>query len=446
VAGSYPAGDYPKTVTIKTTSSGATMRYTTNGTAPTESVGTLINGTSGTASVPAGATLKAIAYGGAYSDSTVASGVYTGQKVLTPSFSPFQADGWNVYPATIINITISTATSGATIYYTNDGSDPDTGSLHINASSGTISTGTLGYRTFKAMAVKSNCPNSDISGAYYYREADDPTPSPTPLPKCVTPTFNPVGAPYPAGDYPKAITLQTTTSGAVIYYTTNGIDPTHSSAKINGTSGTVNASSGQTIKAIASKPATNTDSEVASSGKYTTAGVVDTPALDEASYTGCDSAPVTVAMTTNTTGATIRWTVGSTPPSKTYGNIYSAPIKITPTTTGVTLRAMAYKTGMTDSAMATGTYELWPASDCGGGGGNQSEQPPEENGTTTTPVYGANGNLTTGLDGSTYTYDSMNRLTSASNGGVTVNYYYDGLNRQVARTVNGAAIYSVYDG
>jgi hypothetical protein len=37
----------------------------------------LINGTSGTASVASGVTLKAIAYGGNYSDSFIASGAYT---------------------------------------------------------------------------------------------------------------------------------------------------------------------------------------------------------------------------------------------------------------------------------------------------------------------------------------------------------------------------------
>lgn len=60
---------------------------------------------------------------------------------------------------------------------------------------------------------------------------------------------------------------------------------------------------------------------------------------------------------------------------------------------GCDLRAMAYKTGMTDSAITAGTYELWPASDCGGGGGNQSEPP---DGSATAPVYGANGNMATG--------------------------------------------------
>jgi RHS repeat-associated protein len=152
-------------------------------------------------------------------------------------------------------------------------------------------------------------------------------------------------------------------------------------------------------------------------------------------------------MTTNTAGATIKWTTGSTPPSRTSGNTYSAPIKISPVVGGVTLRAMAYKDGMTDSTMAAGVYELWPASECTGGGkGNESEQPPDENGMAMPPVYGWNGNMTTNLDGSTYTYDAQSRLSSASNAGVTVHYYYDGLNRQVARTVNGAAIYSVYDG
>ena len=63
-----------------------------------------------------------------------------------------------------------------------------------------------------------------------------------------------------------------------------------------------------------------------------------------------------------------------------------------------------------------------------------------------TPVYDFNGNPTTGLDGSIYTYDAHNRLLTASKSGVTYTFKYDGLNRQVSRTVGGVTTYSVWDG
>jgi RHS repeat-associated protein len=61
-------------------------------------------------------------------------------------------------------------------------------------------------------------------------------------------------------------------------------------------------------------------------------------------------------------------------------------------------------------------------------------------------AYDNNGNLTTGVDGSTYTYNSQNRLTSASKNGLTMSFTYDGLNRQVSRTANGVTTYSVWGG
>jgi RHS repeat-associated protein len=65
----------------------------------------------------------------------------------------------------------------------------------------------------------------------------------------------------------------------------------------------------------------------------------------------------------------------------------------------------------------------------------------------TNAAYDINGNLTSGVDGSTYTYDAQNRLLSASKSGVTMTFKYDGLNRQVSRTVNGGPpTYSVWDG
>ena len=65
---------------------------------------------------------------------------------------------------------------------------------------------------------------------------------------------------------------------------------------------------------------------------------------------------------------------------------------------------------------------------------------------TSVAAYNTNADLTTGLDGSTYTYDAQNRLLSATKAGVTETFKYDGLNRQASRTVNGVTTYNVYDG
>src|SRR5438477_3077529 len=66
---------------------------------------------------------------------------------------------------------------------------------------------------------------------------------------------------------------------------------------------------------------------------------------------------------------------------------------------------------------------------------------------TNQAVYDAKGNMTTGLDSSTYTYDAQNRLLTATKGGTTDTFKYDGLNPQISRKMGSAAvIYNVYDG
>ena len=67
-------------MTISTTTGGATIRYTTNGTTPSETVGTVY---SSAVSISATCTLQAIAYENGYSDSRVASGLYTINAVPT---------------------------------------------------------------------------------------------------------------------------------------------------------------------------------------------------------------------------------------------------------------------------------------------------------------------------------------------------------------------------
>ena len=95
--------------------SGATIRYTTNGTTPDSnssiySSGILISGTQ---------TVKAIAQKNGYTDSSVSTGAYT-FIAADPTFDP--VTGSEVILDDVI--TISTITNGATIYYTTDGTTP----------------------------------------------------------------------------------------------------------------------------------------------------------------------------------------------------------------------------------------------------------------------------------------------------------------------------------
>jgi hypothetical protein len=68
---------------------------------------------------------------------------------------------------------------------------------------------------------------------------------------------------------------------------------------------------------------------------------------------GTYSSAQTVTIGTTTTGATIRYTVDGSAPSETNGTIYTGPIVISSNTT---LKAIAYKSGMTDSTVSSATY------------------------------------------------------------------------------------------
>lgn len=84
-----------------------------------------------------------------------------------------------------------------------------------------------------------------------------------------------------------------------------------------------------------------------------TATVVATPTFTPpaGSYNGSQS----VTIATTTPGASIRYTVDGTTPSSTAGTLYSIPVVITSTQT---LKAIAYASGMTNSAVQTGVYTI----------------------------------------------------------------------------------------
>ena len=63
--------------------------------------------------------------------------------------------------------------------------------------------------------------------------------------------------------------------------------------------------------------------------------------------------PQSVAITTATPGAVIRYTIDGSAPTESHGSIYSGPVSISTTTT---LRAMAYQAGLAPTNVDTNTY------------------------------------------------------------------------------------------
>jgi hypothetical protein len=151
------AGTYTsvQAVTVSDTTPGATIYYTTNGTTPT--TGSTMYG--GPITVSSSETLEAIASAPGYTQSAAATAAYTINlpAAATPAFSP--AAG--VY-STAQTVTISDATSGATIYYTTNGTTPTAGSSVYSAPLSVSST-----ETIEAIATASGHSPSAAASATY---------------------------------------------------------------------------------------------------------------------------------------------------------------------------------------------------------------------------------------------------------------------------------------
>ncbi len=256
--------------------------------------------------------------------------------VATPTFSP--AGG--TYTSAQ-SVSLSDSTSGATIYYTTDGSTPTTSSA-VYSSAIAVSSGTV---TIKALGAKSGDTNSSVASAAYTISA---------VVTVATPTFSPVGGTYTSA---QSVSLSDSTSGATIYYTTNGTTPTTSStvysSAIPVSSGTV------TIEALGAKSG-DTNSSVASA-TYTISAVVTvaTPTFSPAG--GTYSSAQSVTISDSTSGATIYYTTNGTTPT-TSSTVYSSAIAVSSGT--VTIEAMAAKSGDTNSSVASAAYTI----STGGGG------------------------------------------------------------------------------
>jgi len=255
-----------QSVTLTTATSGAKIYYTTDGTEPTEN-STLY---SGAISINVSTHLKAFAVKEGYNDSDELTAEYTLQ-VLAPTADTV---------AGVVNkgteVALNTATEGAEIWYTTDDSAPaknGAGSAKYTAKIA-INTST----TIKAIAVKDGWENSDIMNLSYF------------IPKAAAPAASPEAGNY---DTVQSVTLNTTTEGAAIRYTTDGTDPAASSPLY---SSAISIGATTTLKAIAIKEGWD-DSEILTAVynivlPFTSAPVLTLePDSGKITYTWTDSDP-----------------------------------------------------------------------------------------------------------------------------------------------------------
>jgi hypothetical protein len=324
--GTYAA---PQSVTIYDAISGATIYYTTNGTAPT----TASTKYSGAISVNATETLEAIAVAAGYTNSPAVTATYT-INVTTPTLpAPTFSLAGGSY-TTSQSVSISDATAGTTIYYTTDGTAPTTASTKYTGAITISATETL-----KAIAVETGYTNSPAATATYTINVTTPT-----LP---APTFSLAGGSYTTA---QTVTISDATASTTIYYTTDGTAPTTASTKYTGA---ITISATETLKAIAVE--TGYTNSPAATATYTINGTTPTlPAPTLSLAGGSYTTAQTVTMSDATAGTTIYYTIDGTAPT-TASTKYTGAITISATET---LKAIAVETGYTNSPAATATYTI----------------------------------------------------------------------------------------
>jgi hypothetical protein len=90
-----------------------------------------------------------------------------------------------------------------------------------------------------------------------------------------------------------------------------------------------------------------------SEGSQQNSGAVTAPAFSPVGGTYTSAQTVTISSTTP--GASIRYTTNGSTPSETAGTLYSGPITVASATT---INAIAYESGMIDSAVSSATYTI----------------------------------------------------------------------------------------
>ncbi len=231
-----PAGTYSNDQTVTVTSgAGSTIWYTTDGSAP--AVGTSPSIPSGGAITLTGgapgtgvASVHALATQTGFADSPSVTASYLFQ-AAAPVPSPGGGTFFNDLTG-VAGVFMGTVTNGAAIYYTTDGSTPTTSSTqYTGAIQITAST------TVKAIAARADYLNSTVTSNTYTLQA-------------AVPAFSAAGGTYSSA---LSVSITETTSGASVYYTTDGSTPTTSSTLYGGSISMPNGLATQ-LSAIAVKP------------------------------------------------------------------------------------------------------------------------------------------------------------------------------------------------
>lgn len=272
-----------------------------------------------------------------------------------PTYSPVQGL-FNTTPS----VTISSATAGAVICYTTNGTQPDCDAAQTGCASGTAFTATpitiSSSLTLKSIACKPDYVNSGITSGAYTID--------------LTATASASAFIATAGDTEVALAWQNPADAdfnRVKVLRKTGSFPANSSDGVsvyegNGTSFADQGLSNGTAYyyAIFAYDLAGNESAVTTASATPMGGLVNAPTFSP--LPGIFNAAQSTVLTTTTVGSIICYTTDNSNPTCTTtptcsgtGTQYTTPVNMPATTT---LKAIACKSGSTDSGIASGTYTI----------------------------------------------------------------------------------------
>ncbi|MDR1558703.1 MAG: chitobiase/beta-hexosaminidase C-terminal domain-containing protein [Clostridiales bacterium] len=229
-------------------------------------------------------------------------------------------------------VTLSSSTDGAVIYYTTNGRTPTVSSTRYTQPI-TVTENV----NIRAITVAHGYENSDMI-EYVYKIVSNP--------KAGAPVSNVASGTV---SYGTIVTLSSDIRGAVIYYTTDGRNPTTSSRRYTEP---ITVTADVTVKAITVAP-DYSDSDVAEFVyKVRLSAKTGAPYSNTAS--GIVSWGSVITLSSTTAGAQIFYTTNGNKPT-TSSTLYTGPITITQNTT---IKAFAVSKNLADSDMSTLVYTL----------------------------------------------------------------------------------------
>jgi outer membrane protein assembly factor BamB len=303
----------------------AMIYYTLDGSEPTAESGTLYGGP---ITLSDSTTIRVMACKENMYQSSVMSATYT--KLGTVSGVIFSPVSGEVFQETL-EVVLSCQTEGAMIYYTLDGSEPTAESGILYSGAITLSDST----TIRAMASKVNMYDSSITQARYSHWET---------------VADPQFIPDEQYQFQDSIEVELTcaTADATIVYTTDGRAPSREYGIVY--VGPIAFTASTTIEAMAYKDGLY-DSSVVTAGYVRLYPMAELAFSYASGFSFQDSLDVTISC--ETAGATIRYTTDGTDPTRSHGETYTGPIRLTATTT---LKAMASKYSMIDTSVVSATY------------------------------------------------------------------------------------------